>query len=206
MREITMRGNMMLKLCFFILLVFSVSSCGYLFYEDISFEDENGKVHYVFNKKKYEEILYGFGIYYLHNDAPAWTSHDNKYEYYQELTGKYSSRIYIGVQKGYKVKHFKLRILGTDGTQLFSEDGVFYDGKYPVVRFDSLKDFFEKKVYESESDFYIDVFYDENKIKNLREIIIDVACIFEYKGEEIKAPFNVRLYRKTRILNILDRL
>ena len=180
-----------------LLLTFFSTSCIYLDKYYIDMEDKT----YSIIVKDYD---YGVELGYFQNDAQTWNSHDDFEEYFNALKGKVFLRFTVWGNDEYYLSKLKIKVVDEQTNKELIEDGLYYDLLFPTVRYNSLNDFMIKP--KDYNKYRIDIYYDENKFKNVENVTVRVNGAFVLNGEEEVFAFEKKLHKKIKVLTWLNKL
>mgnify|MGYP001216265414 FL=1 len=178
-------------------LTFFSTSCIYL---DKHYIDLENKTYSIIVK----DYDYGVKLIYFQNDAQTWTSHDNFEEYFNALKGKVFLQFSVWGNDECYLSKLKLEVVDEQTNKELIEDGLYYDLLFPTVRYNSLNDFIIKP--KDHNKYRIDIYYDENKFKNVENVTVRVNGAFVLNGEEEVFAFEKKLHKKTKVLTWLNKL
>ena len=184
----------------FLLSIYTLTSC---MHRTVNYVDQDGETFYIKSNSDIDhEYNYGVSCDYLQNDYVSWKAEDND-EYNDFLMNKMVFLIGITSKNGYLLKNLKCSIENIETKEKYIEDGLLYDGKYPFVRYDNIDKFIQDGI--NSDHFRISIYYDEEKMKDLKNARISVYALFEKEGDQKIISFSRDVERKIGVISFLSK-
>ena len=194
--EFVRTGEYMKIFICYMFAVLSLCGCAHkaVYYID---EEQHGTFIAKDDSKLKDSLSCWISLFYLHNDYISWSSEDND-SYNKAIMNKMTYVINCTLNNGFRIKDLKYTLKNVDTGEFYTEEGIYYDEKYPLEKYDNVNDFLKAGKYSD--NFAIEVYYEEEKLKSLENAEIEIESVFTNGKENSKIYFKKKIRRETSVL------